>query len=63
MTKREAAIISAYTGILIGEVGEMQRYAEEVLQRPVFTHHMANKAFWDELSNKAREDLVTIVVE
>lgn len=31
MTKREAAIVSAYTGYLIGEFSDFQAYAEEVM--------------------------------
>lgn len=30
MNKREAAIISAYTGYLIGTFTELQKYAEEI---------------------------------
>lgn len=33
LTKREAAIISAYTGFMIGEFSEMHKYIEEKLQR------------------------------
>lgn len=35
MTKREAAIVSAYTGILIGSFSDMHEYVEEKLQRSV----------------------------
>ena len=31
MTKREAAIVSAYTGVLIGDFNEMHRYIEEIM--------------------------------
>jgi hypothetical protein len=37
MTKREAAIISAYTGILVGKFSDMHALIEEVLGRPVVT--------------------------
>ena len=41
MTKREAAIVSAYTGVLIGDFDEVHKYIEELLGRPVFTHELA----------------------
>jgi len=31
MKKREAAIVSAYTGILIGSFEDLHKYAEEIL--------------------------------
>jgi len=40
MTKREAAIISAYTGILIGDFNDMHKYIEEIAGRAVFTHEL-----------------------
>lgn len=36
MTKREAAIITAYTGVFIGDLDEFYKYAKELLGRPVF---------------------------
>ena len=38
MNKREAAVISAYTGILLGEFSDLHKYVEEIFGRPVFTH-------------------------
>lgn len=40
ITKREAAIISAYTGILMGDFNEVHKYIEEVAERPVLTHEI-----------------------
>lgn len=45
MTKREAAVIAAYTGILIGEFSAMHEYIEEVMGRPVYTHELGNEEF------------------
>jgi hypothetical protein len=56
MTKREGAIISAYTGIMIGSFSDMHEYAEEKLARPIFTHEFANEALVKELKNAAKED-------
>lgn len=61
MTKREAAIVSAYTGYLIGEFSDFQAYAEEILGRPVFTHELPNIA--DELKEKSKKDFMSIKIE
>lgn len=60
MTKREAAIVSAYTGILIGEFDDMHEYIEEIMQRPVFTHEMP--FIWNEIKERSREDFLNIKI-
>lgn len=63
MTKREAAIVSAYTGILIGAFDDMHAYIEEKLGRPVFTHELADEDVWKEIHTKAKNDFLNIEVE
>lgn len=63
MTKREAAIISAYTGWLIGEFIDCHSYIEEVMDRPVFTHEMGSKVFTDELHDKCKPDFMNLKIE
>jgi hypothetical protein len=63
MTKREAAIVTAYTGIKIGEFHEAHKYIEEVLQRPVFIHELARKEITDKIHEKSRQDFLSIKVE
>jgi len=41
MNKQEAALISAYTGYMIGDFSEMHKLIEETMERPVFTHELA----------------------
>lgn len=60
MTKREAAIISAYTGILIGEFSDYHAYVEEVLKRPVLTHELGNENTVKELKKASKKDFVEI---
>jgi hypothetical protein len=60
MTKREAAIVSAYTGYLIGEFSDFQAYAEEILGRPIFTHEFPSIA--DELKEKSKKDFMSIKI-
>ena len=60
MTKREAAIISAYTGIMVGSFSDMHEYVEEIMGRGVFTHEFANKAVIEEIKQAAKPDLISL---
>jgi hypothetical protein len=62
MTKREAAVVAAYTGVLIGEFSEMHKYVEEIMDRPVFTHEMGNKEIAQEIKDKSKEDFISLEV-
>lgn len=61
MTKREAAIVSAYTGVLIGDFNEMHRYIEEIMGRQVFTHELSYIS--DEITKRSKNDFMNIKVE
>lgn len=42
MTKREGAVLSAYTGILLCEsFDDVHGYITEIMGRPVFTHEIS----------------------
>lgn len=59
--KKEAAIVSAYTGVLIGDFNEMHRYIEEIMGRQVFTHELSYIS--DEITKKSKNDFMNIKVE
>ena len=61
MTKREAAIITAYTGVFIGDLDELYKYAKELLGRPVFSYEFYDLA--DEIAEKAKKDFLALKVE
>ncbi len=63
MTKREAAVVAVFTGILIGDFSDMHEYIEELAGRPVWTHELASEEFAAELKELARPDFMEIVVE
>ena len=63
MTKREAAIVSAYTGILMGDMNDLHQYIEELLGRPVFTHELTDQALVNEIKDKAKPDFIAIAIE
>lgn len=59
--KKEAVIVSAYTGVLIGDFNEMHRYIEEIMGRQVFTHELSYIS--DEITKKSKNDFMNIKVE
>ncbi|XAO35374.1 hypothetical protein SEA_FRANCOB_210 [Streptomyces phage Francob] len=61
LTRREAAIISAYTGYLIGPFSDMHEYIEEKFERPVWTHELPPLA--DKLRELSKEDFLAIKVD
>lgn len=63
MTKREAAIVSAYTGYLIGDFNEIHKYIEEIMGRPVFVHELADLKLNGEIRERSKKDFCSIVVE
>ncbi len=62
MNKREAAIVSAYTEILIGEFSEMHRFIEEVMGRTVFTHKLVDDKVHQEIKAKVKPHFISIKV-
>ena len=63
LMKQEAAIVSAYTGFLLGSFNDMHEYAEKIMGRPIYTHEFADKILVEELKQKAKQDFITISVE
>lgn len=62
MTKREAAIVAAYTGYLIGSFDDLQRYADEKMGHTTWTHMFASEEFTKKLREKSKEDFIAIDV-
>lgn len=66
MTKRERAIVTAYTGVSMfygDELGYFYKYVEEALGVPVMTHHMASKEFWGLLKKESANDFYDLCIE
>ena len=63
MTKHEGAVISAYTGILIGSFSDMHEYIEKILNRPVLTHELSSKELCNKIKEKAKDDFIKISEE
>lgn len=63
MNKREAAIISAYTGVLIGTVDVLHEYIEEIMGRPVFTHELIEEETFNKIKELSKDDFMNIKIE
>lgn len=60
MNKYEAAIIMAYTGIIIGDFREFHAYAEKLLKRPIYTHQFSSPALMEEIKKLATPDFIEL---
>ena len=60
MNKHEAAIVSAYTGILIGDFSDMHEYVEKILGHPIWTHQFPEAR--DDIKAKSKADFISIEV-
>lgn len=63
MNKREASIISAYTGILIGEFNVYHQYIQEIMGRHVFTHELAEEEIFNKIKEFSKDDFMNIKIE
>lgn len=62
MTKDEAAIVAAYTGVMVGNFTELHEYVERLLGHPVFTHEFGNESMAERIKQAARPDFLALVV-
>ena len=60
ITEREKAILSAYTGIMIGGFAPFHEYVEEILGRPVITAEMGSRAMAGKIKLAAAADFLEI---
>ena len=62
MNKKEAAIVSAYTGILIGSFDEAHQYMQKIMGRPLYTHELAFEGIVEEIKKKSWIDFINIKI-
>ena len=60
MTHREKVIISAYTGVLMCNFGDVHEYIEKILGRPVWTHELADEKVWNEIKEASKSDFIAL---
>ena len=63
LTREQAAIIGAFTGICAGPFEDVHEYAEKKLGRPIWTHQFADKQLWADLRAASKEDFMALSAE
>jgi len=60
LTKEQAAIIGLYTGVSCGPFADVQEKAQQLLNRPVWTHEFANVEMVDRLKELVKPEFIAI---
>lgn len=60
LTKRQAAIVGAATGILCGPFSDLHEFIEEIMGRPVWTYELGSEEVFNEIKEKAKPYLLEI---
>lgn len=60
LTREQAAIIGAYTGVTCGPFSDIHEKIEQLLGRPVWTHEMASKELWAKVRDAAKPEFLRI---
>lgn len=63
LTREQAAIIGAYTGVTCGPFGDIAAYAEKKLGRHIWTHEFSSEAVEEELRAATKDDFLSIAYE
>jgi hypothetical protein len=63
LTREQAAIIGLYTGVSVGPFEDVHKLAEDLLERPVFTHELANDNVWEKLKELIKPQFVDLCAE
>jgi hypothetical protein len=63
LTRRQAAILSAFTGITCGPFEDVQLLADKLFGRPTWTHEFADEKMAAELKEKVRPLFLDLCAE
>ena len=62
MTKKEAVLISAYTGYLLTkEFSDYHQYCEKLIGKPIYTHEFADKDTQEEIRRKCKPLIIDMI--
>lgn len=62
MTKQEAILISAYTGVLLTKsFSDVHGFCEKLLGRPIFTHEFASENLKREIQEKYKPLILEMI--
>ena len=60
LTREQAAIVGAFTGILCGPVTDWHQYVEKVVGHAVFSHELGSPAMERKIREASRKDFLKI---
>lgn len=60
MTIHEAAVVSAYTGFLIGKFSNLHEYVEKILGHSVWTHELADADLVEKIKQLSKSDFIAL---
>lgn len=60
MNHQEKIIVSAYTGYLMCDFADVQKYIQEKINRPIWTHELAIKSVQDEIHEAIKSDFLAL---
>ena len=63
LTREQAAIIGLYSGVSVGPFEDVHKLAENLLDRPVFTHELANGDVWEKLKALIKPQFIELCAE
>lgn len=56
LSKQDGIVLSAYTGILMCDFGDLMQYAEKLMDEPILNHEFGNHGFMYRLKQAASDD-------
>lgn len=60
MTKKEALIISAYTGVLMTNMTDFHNYVSKLLGREIFSHELGIASVQEQIKEKSKNDFMAL---
>ena len=62
MKKQEAVLVSAYTGTLLtNDFADVHKFCEELLERPIFTHELADEKVLKQIKEKCKPLILEMI--
>ncbi len=62
MDKKEAILISAFTGFLLTKnFADVHKFCEDLLGRPIWTHKFASRTIQEEIKEKCRPLILEMI--
>lgn len=62
MTKEEAILLSAYTGVLlVPDFSDVHKFCEDTLGRPILTHEFGDQDVQKEIQDKLRSQIMELI--